>query len=191
MTFAEIVQLIIEREHQAGNAGIFKGYAATKMAAAEILAGYRDLEDAKDELAWLRASLNTGSKVRYTSEGYEFDYDTLVVAIVFELLVVKNKETDTEAPEYTKYQAQFLMCQLPREAQEKGKWYPAVMPGGKMIEIRRTYSKGKNPGRKFLHLRWKDETLVRDVGTDKVTPLGFVWVQFRINMQSGEIMEVR
>ena len=188
MTFAEIVKEIISREYRCGNTEIYDPWAATLQAASEILEGYRDEADAQDELAWLRAPLNTGCHVRYTGMGYEFDAETLKLALALRRChEMCDGLLDTD-PERTKRELEFLYLQHPNPW-DNSVWYPAVTASGRFVEIKRTTGRGRVANTRYLHVRREAEIVsVQPDGNKK--PIGTMWVHFRANLETGVVREI-
>jgi len=71
---------------------------------------------------------------------------------------------------------------------DRGRWYPASLPSGIAVEIKRTNGKGRNPGR-FLHVRRKVRLVVRHPDGTK-SNAGHDYVHVRFNLRTGECKEL-
>ena len=65
-----------------------------------------------------------------------------------------------------------------------GAWYPATLPNGNQVEIKRTNGRGKNNGR-YLHVRFLAPFRVRSPN-GSITSLGNQFVCSRFNLETGE-----
>lgn len=62
-------------------------------------------------------------------------------------------------------------------------WYPATLPNGNEVQIKRTNGRGKNNGR-YLHVRFLAPCIVRNPDGSS-TPLGTRFICSRFNVATG------
>ena len=189
MTFAEIMEEIISREYHSGNTSCYKMWVAATMAADEILEGYASLEDAQNEIAYLKSDRNPDGNVRYTVMGYEFGAQAVGMAIRTKRAYERCKDLLPTDEIRKRTMANFLVAQVP-DPYDNGMWYPAAMLLGKIVEVRLTCGRGRAIGQKYLHVRYPVERVI-------VHPDGFrehtgktTFVHFRVNLRTLEIKEV-
>ena len=190
MTFAEIMEEIISREYHSGNTSCYKMWVAAMMAADEILEGYASLEDAQNEIAYLKSERNPGGNVRYTVMGYEFGAQAVRLAICTRYAYEKCKNLLPTNKVRKRVMADFLVAQIPNPY-DNGMWYPAAMLLGKIVEVRLMCGRGRAIGQSYLHVRYPVERVI-------VHPDGFrehageqTFVHFRVNLSTYEITEVK
>ncbi len=64
----------------------------------------------------------------------------------------------------------------------QGAWYPAQLPSGKGVEIRKT--RAVKTGAPFLHIRLRVKLVIIDEGTNENHDAGLAWDQWRVNLNT-------
>ena len=87
-------------------------------------------------------------------------------------------------PEYerNKLLAQYMERQHPQQW-TSGRWYPAHLPDGREVEIRRSNGRGKQTGSRYLHIKLPVTVAIKTI-TGHVLNHRLEHTFYRINMQS-------
>jgi hypothetical protein len=83
---------------------------------------------------------------------------------------------------------QYMNAQHP-DYWDTGRWYPAQLPTGGNVEIKRTTGRGRLQGKRYLHVRYTVPLVIVDPD-GKRTPMGITYAHTIHNLKTGEWREV-